>query len=178
MGKIIVLVGSLRKGGNTDLLARAFAEGAGQNHEIELLSIADYKVKPCTGCNVCIKRGDHRCCLTDDMAVIYEKLASADILAVASPVYFYGISAALKSIIDRLHNPIRKGFKIKKLALLLVGSNTIPELFDAIKMQYQLSLRFFSLEDAGMVLVGGVKEKGDIKGTGSLEEAYQLGASL
>ncbi len=178
MGKIIVLVGSMRKGGNTDLLARAFAEGAGKNYDVEILSVADYKVSPCTGCNVCIKREDHQCCLKDDMAKIYEKLADADILAIASPVYFYGISASLKAVIDRLHNPIRNGFKIKKLALLAVGSNCLPELFDAIKIQYQLSLRFFSLEDAGMVLVRSVKEKGDIKETPYLKEAYDLGASI
>ena len=51
MSRIIVLVGSSRKGGNTDLLARSFAEGASKNNEVELISVADYKVQPCIGCN-------------------------------------------------------------------------------------------------------------------------------
>ena len=102
----------------------------------------------------------------------------ADMVVVASPVYFYGISAELKAVIDRLHTPMRNEFSIKKLALLLVGAAELPELFDAIKLQYQLVLNFFHLEDAGMVLVRGVKGKGDIKGNAALKEAYDLGLSI
>lgn len=61
---------------------------------------------------------------------------------------------------------------------MLVGAATLPELFDAIKLQYQLVLHYFHLEDAGMVLVRGVKEIGDIKRTKALEEAYHLGVSI
>lgn len=75
----------------------------------------------------------------------------------------------------RLHTPMRNEFPIKKLALLLVGAATLPELFDAIKLQYQLILNFFHLEDAGMVLVRGVKDQGDIKGNEALKEAFDLG---
>ena len=71
-------------------------------------------------------------------------------IVAASPVYFYGISAQLKAMIDRLHTPLRKEFHVKKLALLLVGAATLPELFDTIKVQYQLILNFFHLADAGM----------------------------
>ena len=90
----------------------------------------------------------------------------------------YGISAGLKAIIDRLHTPMRNEFHIKKLALVLVGAATLPELFNAIKVQYQLILNFFQLEDAGMVLVRGAKDKGDVKETGALKEAYDLGLSI
>ena len=112
------------------------------------------------------------------MSAIYEKLRVADIVVIASPVYFYGISAELKAIIDRLHTPMRNEFKIKKLALLLVGAASLPNLFDAIKLQYQLILEFFHLEDVGMVLVRGVKDKGDIEGNEALREAYKLGLSI
>lgn len=178
MGRIVVLAGSMRKGGNTDLLAQAFAEGAGKNNTVEIVSVADYKVNPCIGCNSCFLREGNQCFQTDDMAKIYEKLRMTDMLVIASPVYFYGISAELKAIVDRLHTPMRNEFQIKKLALLLVGAATLPELFDAIKLQYQLVLKFFHLEDAGMVLVRGVKDIGDIKGTTALEEAYNLGVSI
>ena len=112
------------------------------------------------------------------MAIIYEKMNQADMLVIASPVYFYGISAQLKAVIDRFHNPIRDSFHIKKMALLLVGAATLPELFDAILTEYNLCLKFFSIEDAGKVLVRGVKDKGDIMGTSFLEDAYQLGISI
>ena len=108
------------------------------------------------------------------MTAIYEKLSKADILVIASPVYFYGISSQLKAIIDRLHTPLRNSFGIKKLGLILVGAATLPELFDSIITQYRLVLNFFKLEDAGMVLVRGAKEKGDVSET-DLENAYKLG---
>ena len=73
---------------------------------------------------------------------------------------------------------MRNEFQIKKLALLLVGAASLPNLFDAIKLQYQLVLEFFHLEDAGMILVRGVKDKGDIKGNEALKEAYELGLSI
>ena len=112
------------------------------------------------------------------MVDIYEKLKNADVVAVSNQIYFYGVSAQLKAIIDRLHTPMRNEFKIKKLVLLLVGAATLPELFDAIKMQYQLVLNFFHLEDAGTVLVPGVREKGDIVKTEALKKAYELGLSV
>ena len=118
------------------------------------------------------------CAQKDDMTSIYEKMSQADMLVIASPVYFYGISAQLKAIIDRFHNPIRDTFQIKKAALLLVGAASLPELFDAILSEYRLCLKFFDIEDAGNVLVRGVKDKGDIKETRYIEDAYQLGASI
>ena len=140
---ILILSGSPRKGGNTELLAEAFAKGAaerlrvgasaGMHHHVEIVSVRDY---------------------------------------------FYGISAQLKAVIDRFHNPIRDSFRIKKMALLLVGAASLQELFDAILTEYDLCLKFFGIEDAGKVLVRGVKDKGDIKNTDALNEAYRLGCSI
>ena len=199
--KILIISGSPRKGGNTELLAEAFAKGASKHHQVEIVSVRDYKVNPCLGCNACFKTNgqsseshpssleDDRvvtdegeangiCAQKDDMALIYEKMNQADMLVIASPVYFYGISAQLKVVIDRFHNPIRDTFHIKKMALLLVGAATLPELFDAILTEYTLCLKFFNIEDAGKVLVRGVKDKGDIKNTDALNEAYRLGCSI
>ena len=200
---ILILSGSPRKGGNTDLLVEAFVKGASQKHNVEVVSVHDYKVNPCMGCNACfkaaIKREKNQACLNsseheqsrpgvksesntcvqkDDMALIYEKAAVADMLVIASPVYFYGLSAQLKSIIDRFHNPIRDTFHIKKMALLLVGAATLPELFDSILAEYQLCLNFFKLEDSGKVLARGCKDKGDINRSGYLDEAIKLGETI
>ena len=120
----------------------------------------------------------HDCFQQDGMQVVYDKLKCADVIVVASPVYFYGVSAQLKAIIDRLHTPMRNDFKVKKLALILVGAAVLPELFDSIKIQYQLVLNFFKLEDAGMVLVRGAKDKGDVRNTDGLDEAYRLGLAM
>lgn len=178
MGKIIVLVGSVRRDGNTQQLARAFAEGARQNHEVEIISAVDYGVHPCIGCNSCFKREGNTCFQQDDMQLLYPKLKEADVIAAASPVYFYGISAQLKAIVDRLHTPMRNEFRVHKLALLLVAGATLPAVFDSINVQYQLILDYFKLEDGGRVYAYGVREKGELNGHPALEEAYQLGASM
>ena len=175
---ILILAGSPRKGGNTDLLVEAFVKGASQKHHVEVVFVRDYKVSPCMGCNACFRNEQHICVQKDDISIIYEKMASADMLVIASPVYFYGLSAQLKAVIDRCHNPIRDTFKIKMMALLLIGAATLPELFDSILTQYQLCLNFFKLEDAGRILVRGVKDKGDINNTEVLKEGYELGQQI
>lgn len=164
---ILIISGSPRKGGNTELLVDAFAKGAAAHHHVEIVSVRDYKVNPCLGCNACANEryesllSDGRmqpsvaegnacfktngvCAQKDDMTILYEKMSQADMLVIASPVYFYGISAQLKAVIDRFHNPIRDTFHIKKMALLLVGAATLPELFDAILTEYNLCLRVFA----------------------------------
>ncbi|MEA5085448.1 MAG: flavodoxin family protein [Lachnospiraceae bacterium] len=178
MSQIVVLVGSVRKDGNTQLLVNSFVNGAKQKNDVEIISMADYEVNPCIGCNACFKREDNTCFQNDDMQIVYKKLSKADIIVVASPVYFYGVSAQLKAVIDRLHSPIRNGFKVRKLGLLLVAGATIPSVFDAIKVQYQLVLDYFSFEDVGKVLVKGVKDVGDIKNHSELIEAYELGKQI
>ena len=175
---ILILSGSPRKGGNTELLVEAFVKGAAEHHQVEVVSVRDYKVNPCLGCNACFSSKDNTCAQKDDMAQIYEKMAKADMLVLASPVYFYSISAQLKAVIDRFHNPIRDSFNIQKMALLLVGAASLPELFDAILAEYNLCLNYFHMKDAGKVLVRGAVNKGDIQNTNALNEAYQLGKNI
>ena len=175
MGSILVLIGSPRRNGNTALLAEAFARGAGGG--VELLRVTDYSIRPCLGCNACYNSEGHACAQKDDMALICQKLMRADTLIVASPVYFYGVSAQLKTLIDRLHTPMRNEFRIKRLGLILAGAASLPDLFDPIVMQYRMICRFFGLEDIGMVLVRGVKDAGDVLAGDGLQRAYGLGVS-
>ena len=79
MSNIVILIGSMRKGGNTDLLARRFAEGARKNNHVEVISVADHDVAPCIGCNRCYTSEGNRCFRHDDMDDIYDKLSHADI---------------------------------------------------------------------------------------------------
>lgn len=178
--EILILEGSPRKNGNTEILAEAFKKGAelGKGNNVEIVSVKDYKVNPCTGCNTCFKREGNKCFQKDDMQKIYDKLMKADCLVIASPLYFYGISAQLKAVVDRIHTPMREKFKIKKMALLMAGAASIPNLFDAVKVQYQMVLDYFKIENAGMVLADKVKDKGDILGNKALEDAYNLGKNL
>ena len=112
------------------------------------------------------------------MAEICERLRQADTVVVASPVYFYGISAQLKALVDRLHTPMRNSFGIRRLGLILVGAATLPDLFDPILLQYRMILRFFGLEDIGTVLVSGAKEKGDVLNGDGIKRAHEMGSNL
>lgn len=179
MSHVLILVGSVRRNGNTQALAQACAEGArAAGHQVEIVSVADYHVHPCIGCEGCSQHSGNQCVQQDDMQKIYPKLLWADVVAAASPVYFYGVSAQLKAIIDRCHTPLRNQFHIQKLALLLVGGATLPTLFDAILCQYQMILDYFRLSDGGRVLVSGVRAPGEIAGHPELQAAYALGKNL
>ena len=177
MSRILILTGSPRKNGNTDRLAASFAEGAREKHDVEIVSVTDYQINPCIGCNSCYAREGNRCVQEDDMQKIYDKLGKADIVVIASPVYFYGISAQLKTVVDRLHTPMRNSFPTKKLGLILVGAAQLKEMFDAVICQYRLILNFFGLEDIGMVLARGAKDRGTVKAE-DLQAAYELGKSI
>ena len=179
MSHVLILVGSVRRNGNTQALAQACAEGArAAGHQVEIVSVADYHVHPCIGCEGCSQHPENQCVQQDDMQKIYPKLLWADVVAAASPVYFYGVSAQLKAIIDRCHTPLRNQSRTQKLALLLVGGATLPTLFDAILCQYQMILDYFRLSDGGRVLVSGVRAPGEIAGHPELQAAYALGKNL
>lgn len=176
---ILILIGSPRNNGNTDLLAQAFAQGAeAKGHKADVIKVGEVNVKPCMGCNMCFEDNEMACVQKDDMQDVYARMKNADMLVVASPVYFYSISAQLKAVIDRCHNPIRDTFNIKKAALLLVGASSKPAIFDAALAEYKLCIDYFGIEDAGHVLVGGVKAKGDIRNSDALKKAYTMGESL
>lgn len=177
MSKILVLSGSPRKDGNTDKLVEAFAKGAAERSKVEIMRVCDMNINPCKGCNYCFKSEENTCVQNDDMSVIYKKLAESDVLVIASPLYFYGVSAQLKAVIDRLHTPARNRFGIKKLALICVGAAKLPEMFDSLISQYELVLKFFKFEDAGRLLISGAKEKGAVSAD-ELERAYLLGKSI
>ncbi len=178
MSRITVLIGSPRRNGNTALLAESFAKGARNGNDVELLRVADYRINPCLGCNDCCISEGHACAQRDDMALIYQRLMETDTLIIASPVYFYGVSAQLKALIDRLHTPLRNEFHIKRLGLILVGAASLPDLFDPIVTQYRMTCRFFGLEDIGMVLVRGAKDAGDVLAGDGMKRAYDLGVSI
>ena len=101
MKKVLILSGSPRSKGNSDLLCDEFMRGAQEaGHDVEKIRIATKKIGYCRACYYC---RDHsgECAVKDDMAEVLEKMLRADVLVLASPVYFYSIDAQLKAVIDR-----------------------------------------------------------------------------
>ena len=99
--KVLILSGSPRKGGNSDILCDEFAKGATESgHNVEKIHVSEKNIHPCIACYHCSKNSG-ACVFKDDMAEILQKMIDADVLVLASPVYFYSIDAQLKAVIDR-----------------------------------------------------------------------------
>jgi len=97
--KVIGICGSLREDSNTNKLVKKVAESSGV--DFELLYLSKYKIQPCTGCSMCVmNEGD--CVIQDDMQEIYEKMLGADAMIIGAPTYFFDISGAVKTLIDRI----------------------------------------------------------------------------
>ena len=98
--KVLILSASPRKGGNSDLLCDQFAKGAEEaGHQVEKIRVQEKKIAPCLACYGCRNTGV--CVQKDDMAAILDKLVEADVLVLATPVYFYSMDGQLKTLIDR-----------------------------------------------------------------------------
>ena len=98
--KVLILSGSPRKKGNSDILCDEFARGAIEaGHEVEKIRVAEKKIDYCRACYAC--RGTGICAIKDDMAEVMQKMIDCDVMVLASPVYFYSIDAQLKAVIDR-----------------------------------------------------------------------------
>ena len=101
MKKVLILSGSPRKGGNSDILCDQFARGALEaGNEVKKIFVAEKKIAPCSGCYFCRNHGG-RCALNDDMGDVLQAMIDSDVLVLSSPVYFYSLSAQLKAVIDR-----------------------------------------------------------------------------
>ena len=100
MKKVLVISSSPRKGGNSDLLCDEFIRGASDvGNEVEKIRLAEKNVGFCKACYACQKLG--KCFQNDDANEIIEKMLSADVIVLATPVYFYSMDAQLKALIDR-----------------------------------------------------------------------------
>ena len=143
---ILVLVGSPRHNGNTELLADVFIKGAvEEGNKVTKYVLQGKKILPCIDCQACFKTG--KCILEDDMDEVYELLRTTNILVLASPVYFYGISAQLKALLDRLHNPVRDTFPINSSVLLSVCADTAEAFIPSIAMFKNLFSQNTSLKN-------------------------------
>ena len=153
--KIVVLQGSPNKKGSTFILADCFRQGAEDaGHTVEMIDVAHAKIHPCTGCIHCGYEGP--CVQKDDVEEIRKKILGADMLVFATPLYYYGMSAQLKTVVDRFcsYNSSITG-KHMKSALLTVAWNSDSWTFEALEAHYKTLVRYLNLTDMGMVLSYG-----------------------
>ena len=176
--KIVLLQGSPNKNGSTNILAENFSKGAKEaGHDVIRFDVADMNMKPCTGCVACGYEGP--CVQKDDNEKIKKAILSADMIVFATPLYYYGMSAQLKTVVDRFcaYNSSITG-KHMKSALLTVAWNSDNWTFDALESHYKTLVRYLDFEDCGMILGRGCGSPSMTKRTKYPENAYKLGYSL
>lgn len=178
--KIIVLNGSPRKNGNTSALVKAFREGAeSAGHSVTEFWLGGMKINGCRGCCAGGKNPESPCVQKDDMEQIYPAYKEADVVVLASPLYYWTISGQLKCAFDRLFAVAEcdPGYTNprKESALLMAAEGNG---FEETVYWYDRLMGHIGWKDCGKVLCGGVMAVGDIEGKPELEEARRLGASI
>lgn len=175
--KVLAISSSPRIGGNSDLICDQFLKGAKESgHEAIKINLAKQKISPCFACDIC--RGNGGVCVQkDDMVNVLQQLIDADVILLASPVYFYSICAQMKTMIDRCY-PRYTEIKNKKFYFALTAADT----FDALDYATN-DLRGFleCLPDSHEVELFDGSEtwaKGDVKGKAVLAKAYEAGKNL
>ena len=175
--KIVVLQGSPNLQGSTDLLVENFTKGAQEaGHSVRRFDACKVDVKPFGGSVACGFEGSNA---DDDNAMIRDAILESDMVVFASPLYYYGVTAQLKTIIDRFvsynESFIKKHFKT---ALLSVGEGTDDWTFDSTLSFYQTLVRYLEMTDKGSVLAFGCGNRKQTEASKYPEQAYNLGKSL
>lgn len=176
--KIVALQGSPNLKGSTAILVDEFARGArGVGHEVVRIDVDRANVAPCTGCVACGYEGS--CVQRDGMDDLRRQILSAGMLVLATPLYYYGMSAQLKAVVDRFcsaNGSITR--KHMKSALLAVAWNADDWTFEALAAHYRTLVRYLDWDDCGMVLGHGCGTPAMTRRTPAPQQAFELGASL
>lgn len=172
---VLILSGSPRLYGNSDLLCDEFLKGAKEaGHEVEKIFLRNIKVAGCIGCEHCYKGGGSTgiCIIKDDMAQILDKMSDADVIVLASPVYFYSVGSQIKTVIDRCFAKW-KSLKNKEFYYIMTAGEDSDTVMDCTLECF----RGFAKCLEGSV-EKGVYEKGSIKNTPYMKQAYEMGKSV
>lgn len=175
--KIFIISSSPRKGGNSDLLCDRFAKGALEaGHEVEKVNLVEKKLSPCRACDKCME--SHVCAIKDDMAEIFAKLVAADVIVMASPVYFYSLCSQLKMLIDRcLVN--HKAISGKQFYFIVTAADPRHEAASETLASLRGFLRCLpDAKEAGVIYGTGAWDKGDIYQHPAYTQAYEMGKQI
>ena len=176
--RIVVLMGSPNRNGSTSILVENFVKGVTEaGHDCEVIDVCHADVHPCTGCVACGYEG--QCVQKDDEEMIRAKLLASDMVVLATPLYYYGMSAQLKTVVDRFcaYNSSLNSRRLKS-ALLTVAWNADDWIFEALEAHYKTLVRYINFDDKGMILGYGCGSPALTQRSRYPEEAYKLGRGV
>lgn len=178
MKKVLIITTSLRRNSNSEALALAFAEGArSAGNDVEVVSLKDKKLAFCKGCFACQNIG--HCVIDDDANAIADKMEQAEVIVWATPVYYYGMSGQMKTLIDRANSLYSRPYKFNKVYLLATATENesfTPE--GTVKGVQGWVDCFDDVEFADTLFVGDVTDPNDIQGNPGVKKAFDLGARV
>ncbi|EHQ89255.1 flavodoxin family protein [Desulfosporosinus youngiae] len=177
--KVLILTGSPHSRGTTALLADEVCVGAKDTgHEVIRIETAKLNVHPCLGCYHC-RDNDGRCVYDDDMTQIYPHILTADAVVLVTPLYYFGMTAQLKRVIDRFFaiNPLLRKTP-KRLYLIAACGDKDDWAMDALVIHYQTLCRYLNWQEGGKVLAIGAYTREDLKDSDYPKLARDLGMEL
>lgn len=175
---VLVISTSLRPTSNSDALAREFARGAAvAGHSVEVVSLRGKKIEFCRGCFACQKT--QKCVIKDDAPDIVAKMHNADVIAFATPIYYYEMCGQMKTLLDRANPLYPSDYKFRNIYLLTTAAEDEPQVPQrAVSGLTGWIDCFERARLAGTVFAGGVNDMGEIEGHKALSEAYELGKTV
>ncbi|MGN1372704.1 MAG: flavodoxin family protein [Candidatus Coproplasma sp.] len=176
--KVLVISTSLRKFGNSETLADAFIQGAqSAGNFVEKISLCGKTVNFCKGCLACQKT--HKCVIADDVKDIIEKMLTADVIAFATPIYYYEMAGQMKTLLDRANPLFSADYAFRDIYLLTTaaddGEGTDARAIGGLEGWIEC---FPKARLAGTVFAGGVTDVGEIRGHEALDKAYETGKAV
>lgn len=178
MGKtVLILSSSPRRGGNSDLLCDQFLLGAQEaGNQTEKIFLRDKNIGYCTGCESCYV--SHKCVQKDDMADILDKMITADVIVMATPVYFYTMDAQMKTLIDRTV-PRYEEITGKEFYFIVTAADSSKQSMERTLDGFRgFTLCLGDAKEKGTVYGVGAWRKGDINGSEAMQQAYEMGKSV
>ena len=175
--KILVLTGSARKDGNSNRMARAFAQAAAEKgHEVKIIDTTKLKLNFCHACETCYKTGKP-CSFDDDFNTIADDILAADALVFSCPVYWYSVPSQIKAVIDKMFSFVVGGkqeFFGKECALITCCEEEDSDILDGVRIPFERTAALNKWTVVGEVLVPGVYSVGDIDKTDGIAQAAAL----
>lgn len=180
MANVLIVIGSPRKGGNSQIMADAFEAGAKEaGNEVRQVNVGHAKISGCIACESCFANGG-KCAINDDMQPLYEEMEWADVIVYAFPMYFYSYPAQIKAFMDRQFCAAggRSGIMGKKVAMLMPFEDKDVHRADGVVKCFEICMDYCKQEIIGIILCNNVYEKGAIEGNEALDRCRELGASI
>ena len=176
--KVLILSSSPRRGGNSDTLCDEFMRGAAESgNEVEKIFLRDKTIHPCTGCSVC-SRDKKPCPQKDDAAEIIEKMLAADVIVMGTPVYFYAMSAQMKTLIDRCCGPYTEMKNKEFYFIMTCADDNRAAMACTLECFRGFTACLNGAKEKGVIYGTGVYRPGEVMSSPAMKEAYEMGKNV